>query len=123
MSVEPTWTATISVHVEEPEVAEWLARALAPEAAREVPRATATIDRPAPGTVRISLEARDTGAARAALNTYLGWVHLTLETVRASREATTGRSRRTEEPASARASGAPPGSGVRAPRSGGRPGA
>ncbi len=90
MNVEPTWTATISVHLEEAEVAEWLARALAPEAAREVPRATATIDRPTPGTVRISLEARDTGAARAALNTYLGWVHLTLETVRASRASAPG---------------------------------
>ncbi len=84
MSPEPPWTATISIRLEEAKVADWLARALAPEAAREVPRATASIDRPVPKIVRISLGARDTGAARAALNTYLGWVHLTLETVRAA---------------------------------------
>ncbi|MFZ0699759.1 MAG: KEOPS complex subunit Pcc1 [Thermoplasmata archaeon] len=85
MSADPPWTATISIRLEEPEVADWLARALAPEAAREVPRATASIDHSVPKIVRISLEARDSGAARAALNTYLGWVHLTLETVRAAR--------------------------------------
>ncbi|HUZ79765.1 MAG TPA: KEOPS complex subunit Pcc1 [Thermoplasmata archaeon] len=90
MSPEPPWTATISIRLEEAEVADWLARALAPEAAREVPRATASIDHSVPKIVRISLEARDTGAARAALNTYLGWVHLTLETVRAARAPRAG---------------------------------
>ncbi|NNN17105.1 MAG: hypothetical protein HKL79_01905 [Thermoplasmata archaeon] len=90
MSPEPSWTATISIRLEEAEVADWLARALAPEAAREVPRATASIDHSVPNIVRISLEARDTGAARAALNTYLGWVHLTLETVRAARTPRAG---------------------------------
>lgn len=92
MSEGSPWSATISIHLHDPEVAGWLARALAPEAAREVPRASASVERPAPDTVRLSLRARDTGAARAALNTYLGWVHLTLETVRAARAARPGSS-------------------------------
>jgi len=32
----------------------------------------------------LSISARDSGAMRAALNTYLGWVHLSLATARAA---------------------------------------
>ncbi|HTW77085.1 MAG TPA: KEOPS complex subunit Pcc1 [Thermoplasmata archaeon] len=77
---EPAWTATLVVRPASAEHAEALERALRPEAAREVPRARAELDRPDPGTVRLRVEARDTGAMRAALNTYLGWIHLAFAT-------------------------------------------
>jgi len=78
---DPLWRATISVHVRGEDVAGWLERALAPEAAREVPRASARLRRTGPREFEIAIEARDTGAVRAALNTYLGWVHLALATL------------------------------------------
>ena len=56
--------------------AERMLRALGPEAHREVPRATARLSRPADRVVEITVTARDSGALRAALNTYLGWVSL-----------------------------------------------
>ncbi|HLM91749.1 MAG TPA: KEOPS complex subunit Pcc1 [Thermoplasmata archaeon] len=77
----PGWTATVSIRAPSEEIAGWLERALAPEATREVPRARATLARPRPTVVDISITARDTGALRAALNTYLGWVHLSLATL------------------------------------------
>ncbi|MGA8664840.1 MAG: KEOPS complex subunit Pcc1 [Thermoplasmata archaeon] len=75
------WTATISVRAPTEQVAGWLERALAPEATREVPRAKAQLGRPQPTVVEIVIQARDTGSLRAALNTYLGWVHLSLATL------------------------------------------
>ncbi|MCI4372732.1 MAG: CTAG/PCC1 family protein [Thermoplasmata archaeon] len=78
---EPGWTAVISVRLPRSELATWLEQALSPEAAREVPRAHAEIRRGSPDSVEIALTARDTGAVRAAMNTYLGWVHLALATV------------------------------------------
>jgi tRNA threonylcarbamoyladenosine modification (KEOPS) complex Pcc1 subunit len=75
------WSASISVRLPEPTQAEWLLRSLRPEAAREVPRARAELRSPGPRVVEIAIEARDTGALRAALNTYLGWVHLSLATL------------------------------------------
>jgi tRNA threonylcarbamoyladenosine modification (KEOPS) complex Pcc1 subunit len=83
-SDEP-WTARIVVRPEEPELAEWLAQALGPEVAREVPRARAEVRTPAPGTVEVGIHARDAGAMRAAVNTYLGWVQLSLATAEAVR--------------------------------------
>jgi len=75
------WAATISVRFASEQVAAWVERALAPEATREVPRARATLGRPTPTVVEITIQTRDTGALRAALNTYLGWVHLSLATL------------------------------------------
>jgi tRNA threonylcarbamoyladenosine modification (KEOPS) complex Pcc1 subunit len=82
------WTARISVRLPRVELATWVERTLGPEASREVPRARATIERAAPNIVEVAITARDTGAVRAAMNTYLGWVHLALDTV--------GRADRTE---------------------------
>ncbi|HEV2316800.1 MAG TPA: KEOPS complex subunit Pcc1 [Thermoplasmata archaeon] len=77
MTAVGEWTATIELRRPGPGSAERLARALRPESEREVPRARAAIDLVPPDGVRIGLRARDTGALRAALNTYLGWVSLT----------------------------------------------
>jgi tRNA threonylcarbamoyladenosine modification (KEOPS) complex Pcc1 subunit len=74
------WSALIVVERASPESAERLARALAPEASREVPRARARIGRPSESVVELRITAGDTGALRAALNTYLGWVELTAAT-------------------------------------------
>jgi tRNA threonylcarbamoyladenosine modification (KEOPS) complex Pcc1 subunit len=78
---ERGWTVRISVRLPQVELATWVERALGPEASREVPRARATIERAAPSTIDVAITARDTGAVRAAMNTYLGWVHLALDTV------------------------------------------
>ena len=86
VSVRP-WTATVRVAPGPGAEARWLAASLAPEAAREVPRASATIEGPADGWVTIRIEAADAGAMRAALNTYLGWVELSLATALESRGA------------------------------------
>jgi tRNA threonylcarbamoyladenosine modification (KEOPS) complex Pcc1 subunit len=67
--------------------ASWLASALAPEASRDVPRAQAEVRREQGSIVELALTARDTGSVRAALNTYLGWVHLALSTERTARRA------------------------------------
>jgi tRNA threonylcarbamoyladenosine modification (KEOPS) complex Pcc1 subunit len=70
------WTATFTVRLDSPEAAERLLRSLGPEAAREVPKTSATISRPTPTTLAIEVRASDAGALRAAANTYLGWVDL-----------------------------------------------
>ncbi|MGP8077750.1 MAG: KEOPS complex subunit Pcc1 [Thermoplasmata archaeon] len=79
------WEATITVSSGRSAEAGWLVSALAPEAAREVARASATIARSGPGSMVLSIAAADAGAMRAALNTYLGWVELSLATAAASR--------------------------------------
>jgi tRNA threonylcarbamoyladenosine modification (KEOPS) complex Pcc1 subunit len=79
------WTASVSVRLDDPSVADWLAQALRPEASREVPRAHAELSRGPGSTIVLSITARDSGAMRAALNTYLGWVHLSLATAQAAR--------------------------------------
>jgi tRNA threonylcarbamoyladenosine modification (KEOPS) complex Pcc1 subunit len=66
-----------------------VARALAPEASREVPRARARLARPDPRSVELRIAAEDTSACRAAVNTYLGWVGLVLATERAAQGAGT----------------------------------
>jgi tRNA threonylcarbamoyladenosine modification (KEOPS) complex Pcc1 subunit len=76
VTASPTWTGTIVCRCPTPEMAERLARSLGPEAVREVPRARAEVQRGAEGEVRILLSARDTGALRAAVQTYLGWLRL-----------------------------------------------
>jgi tRNA threonylcarbamoyladenosine modification (KEOPS) complex Pcc1 subunit len=72
----PAWTARFTIQLDSPEAAERLLAALGPEAAREVPKATATLGRPTPDSVVIDVRASDPGGLRAAANTYLGWVAL-----------------------------------------------
>jgi tRNA threonylcarbamoyladenosine modification (KEOPS) complex Pcc1 subunit len=79
------WNATITVSLRRSGEADWLISALSPEAAREVPRASATVGPVGTNAVAISIAARDAGAMRAALNTYLGWVALSLATAGAAR--------------------------------------
>jgi tRNA threonylcarbamoyladenosine modification (KEOPS) complex Pcc1 subunit len=78
------WTASVRVRVENPRVVGWLEQALRPEASREVPRAHAEIRRGEGSSLELIISARDSGAMRAALNTYLGWIHLSLTTARAA---------------------------------------
>ena len=81
MTEDPeAWNATIAVSVGSAELADWLLRALGPEATREVPRARAEVRRTRDRSIDLALEAHDSGALRAALNTYLGWIHLALAT-------------------------------------------
>lgn len=74
------WSATLEVLRPTAADADRLFRALGPESSREVPRATASVERAGASGVRLRIAARDTGALRAALNTYLGWVQLALAT-------------------------------------------
>ncbi|MGC2289045.1 MAG: KEOPS complex subunit Pcc1 [Thermoplasmata archaeon] len=83
------WHATIRIHRPTPTDAERIFQALAPEASREVPRARAELVRADPTTVDLRITAADTGACRAALNTYLAWVGLVLSTERAASALTT----------------------------------
>jgi KEOPS complex subunit Pcc1 len=69
------WVATIAVRRLSTVSAERLLAALTPEAGREVPRSTATIARRG-AVVTLRVSAADTGALRAAVNTFLGWVDL-----------------------------------------------
>ena len=75
------WTIDVAVRLSTPAHADWLWGALVPEASREVPRTRGSLVRSDERTVGLRVEAKDTGAARAALNTYLGWVHLSLATI------------------------------------------
>ena len=78
------WTASVRLRSASPAVVEWLEQALRPEAEREVPRARAEIYRGEAGSLEVAISARDSGAMRAALNTYLGWIHLSLATAQAA---------------------------------------
>lgn len=79
------WTATLTVRTASDRLATMLERSLRPEAEREVPRARAVLHAPSRATVELEIAARDSGAMRAALNTYLGWVQLSLATARSAR--------------------------------------
>ena len=76
------WTATLRIRASGPAEIDRLARALAPEAGREVPRARARLERSGPTELTLHLVAKDTGALRAGLNTFLGWVDLASATER-----------------------------------------
>jgi tRNA threonylcarbamoyladenosine modification (KEOPS) complex Pcc1 subunit len=80
----PAWTASVTVRPRNAKLADWLEQALQPEAAREVPRARAEVHRAPDGALELRISARDSGAMRAALNTYLGWIHLSLATAKAA---------------------------------------
>lgn len=78
---DPTpWTATIAVRRPDARSADRLIRALLPESTREVPRARSSVRAGPAHDVVIEIETRDTGALRAAMNTFLGWVQLALAT-------------------------------------------
>lgn len=87
MSPTGPWQVSFQLASEPPRTLGWLARALAPELAREVPRASCRLHQPDPYNLRIDVTAKDTGSARAASNTCLGWVHLAQETVRRATNA------------------------------------
>ncbi len=78
------WRATVTVRPGSEKLAAMLERTLRPESEREVPRARAELTRSPADTVVLEISARDTGAMRAALNTYLGWVHLASATANAA---------------------------------------
>jgi len=78
------WTASVTVRPQNPRLVDWLEQALGPEASREVPRAHAELRRSSDSSLELRISARDSGAMRAALNTYLGWIHLALATARAA---------------------------------------
>ncbi len=81
----PGWSATLTVATRgRPDLARWVARALKPEAARELARAAAHVRDRGGSRIEVSVRAADAGAMRAALNTYLGWVHLSLATALAA---------------------------------------
>ena len=79
----PTWDGTVRLEAGTTRLARWLEQALAPEAAREVPRAR-TVLRRRGSAIELRIRAADAGAMRAAMNTYLGWIALSLATVRAA---------------------------------------
>ena len=80
MSRAPTaWSATITVRRPDARSAGRIERALGPEVAREVPRSHARMRRASETEVALEIEAGDTGALRAAINAYLGWVRLALD--------------------------------------------
>jgi len=81
------WTATLTIRRPDAASADRIGRALAPEAAREVPRSRARMSHPEPRTLRLEVEADDTGALRAAINAYLGWIRLALEAEGVARDA------------------------------------
>ena len=83
------WTATISIERADPGVIDRLARTLGPEAGREVPRARARLERVSPTRLELHITTKDTGALRAALNTFLGWVDLAAATERVAAGAGT----------------------------------
>jgi tRNA threonylcarbamoyladenosine modification (KEOPS) complex Pcc1 subunit len=93
MSELSEWQGVIEVSRPDAGSAERLRRALDPEAAREVPRARAHLLERSDRTVRLEIRARDTGALRAAVNTYLGWVALATRTEAAALSPSKGPTR------------------------------
>ncbi len=83
MTTSSNWEARIHVRRPTRSATDRLVAALAPEAAREVPRTRTELRRPAAQEVELRIDASDTSACRAALNTYLGWIGLVLSTERA----------------------------------------
>ncbi len=82
MTKASSWLAVIRVSLKDRRGADRLARTLAPEAARETPRARAILVRRTRRSVTLTIEAGKTGPMRAALNTHLGWLALVRETDR-----------------------------------------
>ncbi|MCI4363047.1 MAG: CTAG/PCC1 family protein [Thermoplasmata archaeon] len=76
MTGPSAWSATLRIHRGRSTDADRLFASLEPEASREVPRTHVQLRRPSPAQIEIALTARDTGALRAGVNTFLGWVAL-----------------------------------------------
>ena len=87
------WRADLRVKCRDKPSAQALFRVLVPEAAREVPRTRTELVPPRGTQVLIRLEAADTGAIRAGVNTHLGWLALAQETQRAAVRAARPESR------------------------------
>ena len=62
-----------------------VAKALSPEAGRDVPRATVKVDLDSNGA-SITIEADDLAAMRAAFNSYLRWADVAMKMAREVRE-------------------------------------
>jgi len=77
------WEADLEVLCGSELAASRLYRVLAPEAAREVPRARTELRAPVGDRVHLRIWTKDTGALRAAVQTFLGWVQLEAATERA----------------------------------------
>lgn len=86
----PSWHATVTVRARDPAFARSLERALRPESSREVPRARAELHAASGAELELWITAGDPGAMRAALNTYLGWIHLAAATVRSIESGSEG---------------------------------
>ena len=87
------WRADLRVKCRDQSSARALFRVLVPEAEREVPRTRTVLVSPKGAEVHIRLEAADTGAVRAGVNTHLGWLALAQETQRAAVRAARPESR------------------------------
>ena len=85
MTATSAWSASIVVRRPDAPSAERLIRALLPESTREVPRARTNVSVREATRVVIEVETTDTGALRAAMTTFLGWVQLALATEDAAR--------------------------------------
>jgi tRNA threonylcarbamoyladenosine modification (KEOPS) complex Pcc1 subunit len=82
MKLTEGWEAELEVRCGTAAAATRLYRVLAPEAAREVPRARAELRAPVEDRLTLVIWTRDTGALRAAVQTFLGWVQLEAATER-----------------------------------------
>jgi tRNA threonylcarbamoyladenosine modification (KEOPS) complex Pcc1 subunit len=82
------WEATVRWTAPSGRVAQAVAAALKPETGRELPRAETQISIHRRRVLDVRIRARDTSAARAALNTYLGWLGLVVATGRVARQGT-----------------------------------
>jgi tRNA threonylcarbamoyladenosine modification (KEOPS) complex Pcc1 subunit len=76
MTAPAVWEGRLTVVCPDAGAADRLYRVLLPESAREVPRARAGLEPPTGRELALRIEARDTGALRAAVQTFLGWVQL-----------------------------------------------
>jgi tRNA threonylcarbamoyladenosine modification (KEOPS) complex Pcc1 subunit len=85
MNPAEPWSARLEIRLEDAEAAERLYRVLLPESSREVPRTEVRLNPPTDRSLAIDLLAKDSGALRAALQTYLGWIQLTQATLEAGR--------------------------------------
>jgi tRNA threonylcarbamoyladenosine modification (KEOPS) complex Pcc1 subunit len=84
------WRATVTVRAPAPSLTRALERALRPEVSREVPRARAELHAAVRDELVLAITASDAGAMRAALNTYLGWIHLAAATARTAEPRRSG---------------------------------
>ena len=68
-----------SINIQEPGRSEFLAKTLKPETVRSIPRTSVDVD-VEDGELVIRVMAEDVNALRAALNSYIRWIKLALDT-------------------------------------------